>query len=1116
MKKKLHYLRGNLQKLRKTVVFLSFITLCVSSLYAQDVTPNATINVKNESFVTVIESLRKQTGYEFIFNSNDVKGVQSITLNVKNTPIETILKQILVDSGLDYTINNRRIVIKQAPKKNTVIGKEKKITIKGKVLNSNKKSVEGATLIIEGTTNGAITDVFGGFELTTDVGRVINVSYTGMKDLNYVVSEAQDNLILSLEFDEMAVEDVVVTGIFKKAKESYTGAVSTISEKQLKAFRGRNLLSTLKNIDPTLNIIENNQQGSNPNNLPEIQMRGTSSLPTVETLKNETTNNRNTPLIIMDGFEVSLAKMIDLNDEDVSSITLLKDGSATAIYGSRGANGVIVIETKRPQAGKLRLSYNGSLNIEAPDLSDYNVLDARQKLELEKAAGLFDNENPRFDIELKERYSRIQEEIARGVDTYWLAKPLQTGVGHKHNIRLEGGGEDGFRYAASIQYNNIKGVMKGSDKQTFSGGVNLLYQHKNLTIRNNLEVSLNESNESSYGSFDQYVRLNPYWRDRDSKGNITKELESRNEFWNTAPENPMFNATLDVIDKTTYTNIINNFDIEWRPFDGFTARSRIGLSKGINNRDDFKPAGHTLFKDYSDAEIMRKGKYSYLSGKSFNYDWNITLSYSKQLNEKHTIYAGVDFNLAESNSSDYGFVVEGFPQANINYLSMALQYESGKKPSGSESTSRRLGLTGNLTYTYNSKYYVDFAYRVDGASQFGANKRYAPFYSAGLGWNLNKEKFMENIEWLNRLKIRGSYAVTGSVNFDAYQAVATYDYFMNERYRQWFGAYLKGIGNNDLEWQKTDKLNLGLELSVLNNRLQFTGDIYSNKTSNLLSEMYMPDRNGFASYTDNVGEVSNKGIELVLIGTILSNSNKNIYWNVSASIVNEKNEIVKISDALKAANREIEEQDGTNPNLMYREGNSLRTIYVVPSLGIDPSTGKELYIDRRGVVTSKWDARDKIACGVSEPKFRGNINSMFSYRDWSLNFSFGYRFGGEQYNATLIDRVENADMKYNVDSRVYSGRWRNPGERTFFKDVKDKTTTQMSSRFVQKENTLECQSLSLKYDFQKDWIKKYLGAQSLSLSFATDNLFRISTIKQERGISYPFSRRFSFSIYAIF
>lgn len=1100
--------------MKASFIFLLLLTMQMkANVYAQQLRMD--LDLRNVSLKEVMKEIRRNSDFSFVYSDVDLMGVSQCNVQLKNATVDDILKNCLQGTGLKYDIADKTIIIR---KMETVVQDKKSFVIQGFVTDSRGNPLPGVTVMIKGTQLGISTDVDGIFriELPEMKNVVLAFSFIGMKPMELKYA-GQGNIRVKMEEEVAEIDEVVVTGIFKKSRESYTGSVSTVTEKELKAFRGRNLLSTLKNIDPTFNIIENNLYGADPNHLPEVQIRGTSSLPTVEDLKNDTKVDLNTPLIIMDGFKISLTRMLDLNDEDISSVTLLKDGSATAIYGSRGANGVIVIETKKPEAGKLRLSYRGSVNIEAPDLSDYEVLNAEEKLKLEKEAGLYKNEWPWFEMELRERATRIQEEVARGVNTYWLSKPLRTGVGHKHNLRLEGGGDSGFRYAASVQYNDIAGVMKGSDRQTFNGNVNLVYQHEKLLFRNNLEIGLGESNESPYGTFDQYVKLNPYWTGYDKNGKVLKMMEEEKaQFWDVIPENPLYNATLDLVDKKTYTTITNNFDVEWKPWDGFILRSGIGLTKQMNNYDNFKPADHTKYKDYSKSEVFRKGEYVYSSGKSFSYEWNVTLSYSKTFAEKHVLYAGLDYNVAQDNASSYTFTVEGFPQSNLKFLSMALQYEKDGKPTGTESFNRRIGLTGNANYIYDNRYFADFAYRVDGASQFGSSRRFAPFYSAGIGWNIHQEKFMENLEWLNRLKLRGSYAVTGSVNFDAYQALATYKYYLDDRYRNWFGSYLMGLANKDLEWQKTKKWDVGLEAGLFNNRLKLVADVYINKTNNLLSEMNLPLTNGFSSYKDNVGIVKNNGVELSLSGYLIRNTGKNMIWSLSGSFIYEKNEIVKISEALKVANQELELAGGTNPNFMYREGEALRTIYVVPSLGIDPSTGKEMFINRFGEVTYDWDARDKVACGVSDPKYRGNINTMFTYRDLSLNLSFGYRLGGYQYNQTLIDRVENADLHYNVDRRVYEDRWMKPGDHTFFKDIKDTGVTQMSSRFVQKENTLECQSIQLKYDFSQQWVKQHLGTQYLSLAFSTDNLFRVSSIKQERGIMYPFSRRYTLSLSATF
>ena len=1104
------------QKMWKTMrIFAVCMCLFSFGLSAETLaqTEKVQLNVKNVTLETIFNEIQRQTDLAFLFNHELVADLGTLSLKVKDRSVEEVLNDIFQGTNLTWSLNGNMIVVKERQLQQP---QPEEIRVSGTVKDEAGNPLPGVAVVLKGTTLGTATDSEGKYTLALPEGNhTLVFSMLGMKVREELIgTRTEINVVMQEDATEM--DEVVVTGIFKKSKESFTGSVSMITEKELKSFRGRNLISTLSNIDPTFNVLENNLYGSDPNHLPELQIRGTSSLPTVEDLQNETKVDLNTPLIIMDGFEISLTRMLDLNDEDVASVTLLKDGSATAIYGSRGANGVVVIETKRPEPGKLRFSYRGSLNIEVPDLTDYDVLNAAEKLQLEYNAGLYEDEWAHFEMELRERYAKIQEEVARGVDTYWLSKPLRTGVGHRHNLRLEGGGEEGFRYAASVQYNDVVGVMKGSDRKTFNGSVDLMYERGKLSFRNNLEISLGESNESPYGSFNEYVRLNPYWTGYDENGHVLKEMEEKTYFWDEAPANPLYNASLDLVNRSTNTTITNNFDVEWRPLKELTVRSRVGLSKMFSDRDDFKPADHTEFKDYSDDEIFRKGRYVYSSGKGFNYDWDVTVSYAKTFKERHELYVGLNYNIAQEKSNSYTFTVEGFPQDNLKYLSMALQYEKNGKPTGTESVERRIGITGNVNYIYDNRYFADIAYRIDGASQFGSSKRFAPFYSFGIGWNIHEEKFMENVEWLDRLKLRASYALTGSVNFEPYQALATYKYYVDDRYRYWFGSYMLSLANEDLEWQKTDKWNIGLEIAVLNNRLKLTVDAYNNLTNNLLSEMYLPLANGFPSYTANIGKVKNSGLEMSMSAYAIRNTDKNVFWTISASMVHEKNEIVKISEALKAANEELEASGGSNPQYMYREGEALRTIYVVPSLGIDPSNGKELFVNREGNITYTWDARDKVACGSEDPKYRGNINSMLSWRNWGLNLSFAYRLGGYQYNSTLVDRVENADYRYNVDGRVYRERWMKPGDHTFFKDVNDKSTTQMSSRFVQKENTFECQTIQLKYDFNRKWLKKCLGAEYLSLAFDTDNLFRFSTIKQERGIMYPFSRRFTFSLSATF
>ena len=352
-----------------------------------------------------------------------------------------------------------------------------------------------------------VTNTDGTFALQLDRGRTVKVdfSYIGMESEYYIFKCQEDfrNLVIKMKDDASSLKEVVVTGMFNKRRETYTGSAKTVTSKDLKMAGNSNLLSSLSNVDPSFNIVTNDLIGSDPNKLPDITMRGSTALGSdVKSMQTNASNkvSSNLPLFIMDGFEVSLERFNDLDENQVESITLLKDASATALYGTRGANGVVVITTKKPESGRLRVTYKGTLTLEAPDLAGYNLMNASEKLKYEKLAGLYTAEDDvKKQQSLDNLYNARMMNAARGIDTYWLKYPIRTGVGQKHSVRVEGG-DDIFRYSGNLLYNNINGAMKGSERNTFTGGVFLSYKYKNLTFQNDLQISSNTSKNSPYGS----------------------------------------------------------------------------------------------------------------------------------------------------------------------------------------------------------------------------------------------------------------------------------------------------------------------------------------------------------------------------------------------------------------------------------------------------------------------------------------------------------------------------------------------------------------------------------------------------------------------------------------
>uniref|UniRef100_UPI003FF04915 SusC/RagA family TonB-linked outer membrane protein n=1 Tax=Butyricimonas faecalis TaxID=2093856 RepID=UPI003FF04915 len=1093
------------------LLFFIFTTQISQSAFSQE--KKITFSLKNASLKEIISEIRKTSDYDFVYRDVKLESFARRDVSFKDATVEQILTDCLKGTDLAYEINGRTIIIrKQAV--NQEKGKSKVIT--GKVTDEQGNALPGVTVMIKGTSLGTATGADGEYRLEIPGGgeQVLVFSFIGMKTQEITVG-ARTQLDVKLVEDSETLEDVVVTGIFTKSKESYTGAVTAVSAKELKMYKGQNLLATLRNIDPSINVVMDNALGSNPNVIPEINIRGNSSLPmSVDELNQQASKQLNAPLVIMDGFEITLQKLMDFNDEEIESINILKDASATAIYGSRGANGVIVVTTKAPQAGKLKIYVQGGMNIEMPDLSSYDLLNARDKLELERIVGLYDDEDDVVnDRALKEKYGQLYSEVLKGVNTHWLSQPIQTGIGQKYNLRLEGGNES-FRWGTNISYNSVIGAMKGSKRNTFSGTVTLSYSVKNVLFKNQTSIDINKGVESKYGTFSDYAKMNPYYRIKDENEEYIKEYTIKG----TKQYNPLYNAQLGVIDEDKYTLITNNFSIEWSINHDLRLRAQLGLQKKNSTSDNYLPADHTTFASSTDSDsYFRKGKYTYGTGEDINIDANVTLSYSKIFHEKHQLYAGFDYSIAQKKNHFYTFIVEGFPDSKLDFIGNALQYEKNGVPKGTEELSRRVGFTGNVNYIYNNRYFMDLSFRVDGSSLFGTKNKFAPFWSAGIGWNVHNEKFMQNQNIVNNLRIRGSYGETGSQQFSSYQALSTFQSYTGKRYIIWNGAELMGLGNEKLKWQVTRQLNGGVEVGLFDGRLSASFDIYSKKTSNLLSQMDLPLANGFSSYVDNVGEVKNTGYEAMISGYLMRDTHRNIIWSMTAKLAYTKNEITKLSEAIKRQNEFYKSKNVEINQLLY-EGYAQNSIWAVPSMGIDPSTGYEIFLDKNGNITDKWNPSDKRYFGVDEPKYRGNISTYFAWKDLSVNLSFAYQWGGQQYNETLLNKVEvtNGEIdKNNVDRRVLKKRWQYIGDVKPYKGY-GSVETKATSRFVMDDNVFQFQSASVEYRLHSDFLRDKWKVETISIGANMSDIFYISSIKRERGTSYPFARRLALTLSLMF
>lgn len=1124
------------QKSKKFLLLVGVLVLLVpcfgipslgNNAYAQHVYFN--FQLRDAGFDELIGQIKQNSGYEFVYKDSEVAGVKGLNKTFSRADINDVLTECLKESGLTFKIENNVILILKNQNPQTV-RKVQLAEVRGRITDKNGEPLVGVTVVIKGTGIGVATNANGEYVITMELPQTLRFSYIGMVPQEILVDKQQVvNVVLEEEATQL--QDVVVTGVYERKKESYTGAAKTISSDELKRVGNQNLFQSLKNIDPSLNIMDNLAMGSDPNSMPDMKLRGTSTFPgeTADPrLKGNYQNKPNQPLFILDGFETTVEKIFDMDMNRIATVVILKDAAAKALYGSKAANGVVVVETKRLGGAGTRVTYTGSVDIEMPDLTSYDLCNTMDKLNVELAEGLYSSDRYDIQYDLTKLYNERYKLGLEGLNTYWLSKPLRTGVGHKHSLSIEMG-DKGLQVFADFGYNNVQGVMKGSDREVISGDLTLSYRYKGLLFRNIMSVTSNHSKGSPYGTFDEYARMNPYWKAVDEDGRILRFVGENFE-GNDVP-NPLYNSTLNSKQESSYLDFTNNFYIEWTIVPSLKVLGRLGISTKRSDADEYYPSQHSNFFSYSDDDFFRKGSYQINSGRSSRLSGDFNVNYNKTVG-KHILFANARFNLSENKSREIYNIAEGFPSESMDNIMLARQYAQDSRPSGIEDITRDLGFAVSLGYNYDERYLLDANITPTASSTFGVDNRWANSWSLGLGWNLHREKFMEGVTWLKQFRLTGTMGETGTQQIGTNRPFSYSNYYLDKDYLGFIGAYVNNMENNGLKWQQKKDYNGGLDMLVGDLSVQFK--YYTSFTKNLVTNVALPASTGFTSVSENLGKVKNKGVELELGYTFWLP--KNGFISIHGALATTDSKIIRISDAMRTYNRRQAElaadREMNTPVLQYVDGMPMDAIWAVPSLGIDPATGQEIYLNKDGSTTYEWKAENRVMAGVSTPKYNGNFGLNGEYKGLGIGVVFTFLGGGKMYNSTLVEKVENCDLNYNVDRRVLTGRWQTPGQNAEYKKLgtynksvimDDGTTnsvttrelTRATTRFVQKRNELTFSSLNLYYDFKREWIQ-HAGMERLQLAFYMNDITTFSTIKIERGTSYPFARTMSFKLTATF
>lgn len=1094
------------------------LTQVDASIYAQHVT----LKKQKVSLELVLKDFEKQSGYTFFYQRADIAAVKALDVDMNNASLDQALSDILNKRNFTFEYFDKTVVIKRAPKspvnrveRNKIADSKAEIqqlVVRGKVVDEKGNPIKGASVRMKGDPSKSVASQDDGTFILpiTTLNEFIVISFIGYQTAEVKASLNPENMIVKMKLDDKEMDEVVITGIVQRKKDSFTGATSSFSGTELKQVSNQNVISALRSLDPSFVQIENNSMGSNPNALPKIELRGQTSIST-NSIRDEFSADPNQPLFILDGFETNLRTIVDLDMNIIQSVTILKDAASTAIYGSRASNGVVVIETIKPKAGSVKLSYSTDMQVQSPDLRSYNMMDAAEKLQFEKLSGRYTASGGlvQRQLDLDQLYDERLERVLRGVDTYWLDKPLRTGFAHRHSLSARGG-EGAVVFDVGVNYRNTNGTMIGSGRQDWGGNVNVNYRKGKLNIANRTFVTGYDNQNSPYGSFSIWANANPYFEPLSSTekyldyGRISNELDL-------SIANPFYNASLNSFDQTKDYTINNNLQLIYDFSNTWRLTMGGQISKGNVNQNTFISPLHTMFDN---TVYNERGSLEHAEVSNFSYTGNVMLTYVKNWYEKHSLTGNLRSEISERQNTLNGYKAIGFPNTSNGNPAFSHGFATDSRPRSLTGVNRRMSVLASFNYSYDQRYNADFNYNLDGSTSFGSEHQFAPYYSFGASWNIHKEQFMKGISWLNMLRVRGNVGVTGNQNFgNISQSVLQYVTDIN-RFGQ--GIVLETLGAPDLRWQKTRQTSVGLDAVMLQNKLNVQLNAYDKLTDPLVVAVTLPSSTGLDNYPFNAGNLKIKGVEGIINYSPIYRPADRIVLTFGVTGSMMKSVYGDFNNRLNSLNQEMAT---SNSLVRYQDGFSPSDLWAVQSLGIDPGTGQEVFLKKNGQRTFNYDPADIVQVGNSNPQAEGVLRGSLSYKGFTANVMVRYIFGRDNFNSALYEKVENislAKVERNQDRRALYGRWQQPGDITSFKGISLTNETPMSSRFVQRENSFSGESFSLGYEFTN---RRWMDSAKLSnirLSTIFNDLFYTSTVRRERGIDYPFARTVAMSLFVTF
>lgn len=1094
------------------VLFILLFNFHPESLLSQDL--KFSFKETDVSLERIINSIEKQSNYLFVY-TKDVDTKKTYRVNIRQSSVADILNSLFKGTNIFYEIKGNYIVlsVSQTGGLDAKSNNQARL-VTGKVVTADGEPIIGANVVEKGTMNGTVTDLDGTFSMDLSSNSVLQISYIGYLATEKRVGD-QRNITIQLAEDSQSLDEVVVVGYGTVRKRELTGAVGSVSSDEISSIPVSRFEQAIQGRIAGVNITQSGVPGGDVN----VRIRGVGTL------------NNNSPLFVIDGIPVFGDNgLSSLNPNDISSIEVLKDGASAAIYGARAANGVVLVTTKRGKEGKTSISYNGSFTIQTI-AKKLEVLDGYQYALLQNEARAAQGVDPLTPDWLH------PENITGAANTDWQDEILRTAPAMEHTLTISGGNGNAS-YLISGNYIDQQGIVKESDFKRYSLRVNTdATALKIINIGSSLQFSKNKKNLLGDGGIVNtavsYSPLIPVKFDDGSWGAAQGDKDLYLE-----GINPVARLALGKNTEDAY-RFMGNLFAEIKIWDGLKYRFSYSLNIMDTRNENFMPS-----YNHGPSTFVNQAALSVINARSLEYAAENIVSYNKTFNDKHDLSITGVFSAQEMNYNNESGSTIGLVNNNIPYLTN----NTGNRDVNSANYGYALlSYVGRINYSYDQKYLFSATIRRDGSSRFGKNNPWANFPAFSAGWRISQEPFMNNVKFVDDLKLRASWGKSGNQEIGNYAFVASLgsnlDYVLGSSQSLAPGVGMTSLPNPDLKWESSAQTNVGVDMTLFNNSVTLSANYYYKKTNDILLQVPIPRFSGVTVFpTQNKGSLENKGVELE-IG--YRKAFGDLFFEVNGNLSTNKNKVLRLADENPIFDGTIvgagQARGGENITIT-REGDPIGSFYGYVMDGIfqnqaqidqSPSQGTST---RPGDVKFKntdeddsvIDINDRTIIGNPFPDFTYGLSTNLAYKGFELNLFFQGVQGNDIYNGTRAIWANMYDLKNNLTEVL--DRWRGEGtSNTVPRAVKfdPSQNGRVSSRWVEDGSYLRLKNLTIGYNLPRKLLSRW-GIQNIKIYATGINLLTFTNYKgidpeiAENGsnvkfagidyATYPMARTISFGL----